>query len=373
MALMTANRSARRPPGLSLGSPLGIPVLLSPSAVFLVLIATVSVAGHAELVRSSAAARLGVGVAAAVLLAGSILLHELGHAAVAGAMGIPTRRITLFVLGGVAEMEREPDTAGKEYLVSVAGPLVSLLLGGVGIVALELTSGAWAGVLFGYVAFMNGILAVFNLLPGLPLDGGRVLRAAVWKLHGDKDTATRVAARAGMGLGVVLGGAALLLLSIGDGAGVITVTLIALFVFTGARASLAQAAVAARLPSVAVRDLVRPALEVPADLPLAEALRRAEEETSRLVVVDAAGAPAAVLSAAAVEAVPVARRPWVTVGSVSRTLTPELTLDLSLDGAAVVERVREHPASEYLVVDAAGVTVGVLTARDVTRRLAARR
>ncbi|HVE98219.1 MAG TPA: M50 family metallopeptidase [Mycobacteriales bacterium] len=365
---MTATRSEPRAAGLSLGRPLGIPVLLSPSVLVLAVIVTAQVAEHPELARSSGTFRFGIGLLAAVFLATSILLHELGHSAIALALGIPIKRITLFVFGGVAEITREPDTAAKEYLVSIAGPLVSLTLGALGLVAMDLTSGAGPGVLFGYLAFINLLLGFFNLLPGLPLDGGRVLRAGVWQAHGDRNTATRVAARSGMGVGVLLGGLGAYALSTGDGAAVITL-LIALFIFTGARTSLTQAAVARRLPQVRVRDLVEPALEVPADLPLAEALRRAQEAQRRLLVVDADGIPAAVISAPAVEAVPAHRRPWVTVGSVSRSLSPELTLPVDLAGEDLLTALRDHPASEYLVVEGDGSPVGVLAARDVVRRL----
>lgn len=365
---VSAGPTERSPLGLSLGRPLGIPVLLSPSVVVLAVVVTAQVADHPDLARSSAALRVGIGLVAALFLAGSILLHELGHSAVALALGIPIRRITLFVFGGVAEITREPDTAAKEYLVSVAGPLVSLTLGGIGIVATEVTSGPGAGVLFGYLAFINLLLGFFNLLPGLPLDGGRVLRAGVWQVRGDRNTGTRVAARTGMGVGVLLGAAGVYAIVKGDAASVITL-LIAAFIYGGARTSLGQAAMGRRVEGVVVRDLVRPALEVPADLPLAEALRRAEQCDERVLVVDAEGRPAAVLSSGAVEAVPTERRPWVTVGSVSRTLGPDLVLDLDAQGEDVVSALRDSPTSDFLVVDSTGEPVGVLAARDVVRRL----
>ncbi|HVE64356.1 MAG TPA: site-2 protease family protein [Mycobacteriales bacterium] len=366
---MSPARAEARAPGLFIGRPLGIPVFLSPSVLLLAVLVTVQIADHPDLAARSGTARAAVGLVAAVLLALSILLHELGHSAVALAMGIPIRRITLFLFGGIAEITREPDTAAKEYLVSIAGPLVSLTLGGLGLVALELTSGPEAAVLFGYAAFINVALGVFNLLPGLPLDGGRVLRAAVWQARGDRLVATRVAARSGMVLGVLLGGAGLIAIVTGDGLSIFTL-LIAYFIYSGARASLAQSGVARLVPSLDVRSLTRPVLPVTADLPLAEALRRAAVDERRLLVVDAEGTPSAVISSAAVAAVPTDRRPWVSVGSVSRRLVTGLVLDSRLEGEAVLSALRSTPASEYLVVDDEGGVVGVLAARDVARRLA---
>ncbi len=367
--VVSAARTEARASGLFIGRPLGIPVYLSPSVVLLAALVTVQIADHPDIASRSGAVRITVGISAAVLLALSILLHELGHSAVALAMGIPIRRITLFLFGGIAEITREPDTAAKEYLVSIAGPLVSLTLGGLGLAALELTSGPEAAVLCGYVAFINLLLGFFNLLPGLPLDGGRILRAAVWQVRGDRLVATRFAARAGMTIAVLLGAAGAYAVSTGDATSVVTL-LLAFFIFSGARASLAQSAVARRLPALDVRSLTRPALSVTADLPLAEALRRAAVDQRRLLVVDAEGLPSAVLSSEAVDAVPTERRPWVSVGSVSRRLVQGLVLDSRLEGEAVLSALRSTPASEYLVVDEDGGVVGVLATRDVVRRLA---
>ena len=371
MDRVTATRAERRS-GLFIGRPLGIPVYLSPTVLVLTVLVTSNIASHRALAGSSPTARFGVGLVAAVLLALSILLHELGHSAVALALGIPIRRITLFLFGGVAEITREPDTAAKEFLVSFAGPVVSLSLaaiGGLGYQYLDSTPHLGLLVLAEYLLFINGLLFLFNMLPGLPLDGGRLLRAAVWQVRKDRDSGTRAAARSGMALAVILGGLGVVGLMSRDGYAIFTVV-IALFMYNGAKVTLAQAAVAGRMPSLVLRALAKPALCVTADLPLAEALRRAAVDDLRLLVVDSAGTPSAVLSTAAVDAVPPERRPWVSVGSVSRSLVQGLVLDARLEGEAVLSALRSTPASEYLVVDDDGGVVGVLATRDVVRRLA---
>jgi CBS domain-containing protein len=154
---------------------------------------------------------------------------------------------------------------------------------------------------------------------------------------------------------------------------VLLASLLAAFIWVGATQSLSAATVSARTPAVEIGSLVRPTLSVPPDLPVAEALRRAWSGHLRaLVVVDATGAPRALVSEAHVMAVPEARRPWTTVADVARPLEPGLVLADSLSGAEVIEAFRATPASEYLVVGRDGRPVGVLAAADVARILQGR-
>jgi Zn-dependent protease len=149
-----------------------------------------------------------MGITAALGLFASLLLHELCHAAVARTYGIPIRGITLFIFGGVAEMDDEPKSAKAEFLMAGAGPLCSVLLGVVlALVASLGTQVRWPETVIGvlsYLAWINFLVAGFNLLPGFPLDGGRILRAALWQIKGDLRWATRIAAGLGTGLGILL-------------------------------------------------------------------------------------------------------------------------------------------------------------------------
>jgi Zn-dependent protease/predicted transcriptional regulator len=131
---------------------------------------------------------------AALLLFVSVLLHELAHSLVARARGLPVKSITLFIFGGVSNIEREPGSPGVEFQVAVVGPLTSLLIGGLAyllLLALGKNTTPLAAIL-AYLAFSNILLGVFNLIPGFPLDGGRVLRSIVWKINGNLRRATRV-------------------------------------------------------------------------------------------------------------------------------------------------------------------------------------
>jgi len=375
---MSAPQQSGRPAGsgVPIGRFFGVPVYLAPSWVFIALIITIS---YAELVQSrvddiSQAGAYAVSFGFAVLLALSLLAHELGHTAVSLAFGMPVRRVVIFLLGGVSEIEKEPERPAEEYLVAIAGPLVSLLLAGLGAVLLPAADrGSVARVVLGLLVWSNLLVAAFNLLPGLPLDGGRLLRAGVWRYSQSRLTGTRAAAWGGRVVaGLVLLGAGLTV-EPGGGLGVgnlILAFLLAMFIWVGASQSLAAATVTSRLPRLRIGDLVRPALEVPPDLPIAEALRRAWETRLRaLVVVDGTGRPRAIVSEAHVMAVPENRRPWTPVADVARPLEPGLTLPDMLAGEALLDAFRQAPASEYLVVGRDGHTVGVLSAIDVARVL----
>jgi len=149
-----------------------------------------------------------MGAAGAIGFFVSLILHELSHSLVARREGLPIRGITLFIFGGVAHMEEEPASARTELLMAIAGPIASVVVG-VAFYALYLAGGS-AGVpehfldIPYYLALINVILAGFNLIPAFPLDGGRVLRAALWRWKGDIRWATRLAARAGSGFGLAL-------------------------------------------------------------------------------------------------------------------------------------------------------------------------
>jgi Zn-dependent protease/CBS domain-containing protein len=367
-----------RPPGtgLPVGRFFGVPVYLAPSWLIIAVIITISysdfVARTVSGIGQSGAYLVAFGFA--VLLAVSLLAHELGHTAVSLAFGMQVRRVVIFLLGGVSEIEKEPTQPAQEYLIAIAGPLVSLLLAGLAAVPLPLTDeGSVVRIVLHLLVWSNLAVAIFNLLPGLPLDGGRLVRAAVWHLSHSRLTGTRAAAWGGRGIAVLVLVGAVLLIRPEDSfwfGNILLASLLAAFIWIGATQSLAAATLSSRLPTLQVAALVRPSLEVPSDLPLAEAVRRAWDTGVRaLVVVDAAGRPRALVSETHVMAVPQDRRPWTTVSDVARPLEPGLVLSDSLEGEGLVEAFRRMPASEYLVVGRDGHTVGVLAATDVAQVL----
>lgn len=231
-------------PSVRLGRIAGIPVAAHWSAiVFPLLVAQIlgtTVLPHAAK-NASPAAQWTVAVAVAAALVGCLVMHELAHAIVARRRGHAVDGITLWMLGGVTTVRGEADNPRGDFAVAIAGPATSMLCGGASaLVALLLaTIGAPAVVVAGttWLAFANGVLAAFNLLPGAPLDGGRVLRAAIWWRTGDRRRAEERAARAGRTTGlmlIALGGMALL--ALGDIVGGLWLALIGWFLLTAAQA-----------------------------------------------------------------------------------------------------------------------------------------
>ncbi len=363
-------------PGLRMGRPFGIPVYVSWTWLIVAAFITISFRPTfaVYLPEFTTFATYAVALLFAVLLYASVLLHELAHCVVALRFGLPVRRIVLYMLGGVSEIEREPDTPSREFLVAVAGPLVSLGLGGLGALlnAFIVPDSGIVKVLTVQLMAANLIVGVFNLVPGLPLDGGRILRAAVWKVTHNAGAGTMVAAWVGRGLAVVLV-AWPLLTSLMTGQSVDSTFLVwsivlALFIWMGASQSLRVARVRARLPQVRARVLARRALPVTAEVPLSEALRRATDAgAGAMVVVDHEGRPVAIVNEAAVNATPHQRRPWVNVGSLARSLEPALVLGADLEGESLLDAMRGTPAAEYLLVERGGEIYGVLVTSDVNK------
>jgi len=146
-------------------------------------------------------------IAGAIGLLLSIVVHEFAHSVVARRFGIPMRGITLFIFGGVAEMGDEPPSAKSEFLMAIAGPLTSFAVAGCSYLAAQALSAAGAVAIapvFAYLAWINGLLGLFNLVPAYPLDGGRVLRSAIWAKKHDIVAATRIASRIGSAFGILL-------------------------------------------------------------------------------------------------------------------------------------------------------------------------
>ncbi|HCU91366.1 MAG TPA: hypothetical protein DHU96_00815, partial [Actinobacteria bacterium] len=191
----------------------------------------------------STTAYWAVAIPGALLFVLALLAHELAHAFVARRAGVPVRSITLWALGGVSELGGEPPTARADLRIAAAGPATSLLAGGVfwGLaVLLDLAAGPAIGVAaLGWLAIMNVLLAAFNLLPGAPLDGGRILRAALWMHHGDRSRAARTAAGAGRIVGGILVGLGLAELWIWSSLGGLWLMLIGFFLITAASAEAA--------------------------------------------------------------------------------------------------------------------------------------
>lgn len=200
------------------------------------------------------------GLVAALLLFASVLLHELAHALVALRHGIPVGGITLHIFGGVSQLDSEPETPRAELLIAIVGPLMSFALAGLAHALGRVLGGApWAEALAGYLAVVNLVVGVFNLVPAFPLDGGRVLRAALWAWNGRLDSATRVASRVGSALALLMIAVGLSRALSGDVTAGLWFALIGLFLHQAARASYAMVRVRTRLHGITVADVMNTA------------------------------------------------------------------------------------------------------------------
>ncbi|MBI3925346.1 MAG: site-2 protease family protein [Armatimonadetes bacterium] len=247
---------------MRLGTILGIPIRVDVSWSLVFLLMTLALARGLFpqwVPGQTAAAYLLMGAAASIALFACIVLHELAHAVVGRRYGMKFDDIVLFMFGGVARLRTEPISPRAEIMMAVAGPLMSaaLALGfWSGAAMLPNASPALTGIL-GYLAFLNTALVLFNLVPGFPLDGGRIFRAGVWHFTGDFRKATRWATLTGRAIGLVLIALGLFDLLTGRGSGLWTM-LVGWFLFAAARASDHQSRLEATLKDVPVRTVMNP-------------------------------------------------------------------------------------------------------------------
>ena len=320
-----------------------------------------------------------VAVAFAVLLSLATLVHELAHALTARALGYPVQRVVLQFLGGVTLFERRRDSALSEAAIAAAGPAATFLVAGLSYGMLRLVDPhglpatlAWA------LTWANLVIGIYNSLPGLPLDGGNVLRCLIWAMTGSERRGTEVAAWSGRLLAVATLLIPLWLISSGavesDLVLIVVAALLASMLWNGASAQLRAATMRDRVATLTAATLARRAVPVDRDLPLGEAIRRAAlAGAGALVVVDSRGVPVGIGQQDAIAAVPEQRRPWITVGSVARPLDGTGVIPRDLAGTDLVAEVVRSGREELLVVDEHGLVFGVLVVADLDAALRDRR
>ena len=316
------------------------------------------------------------GAVATGLFLGSLLAHEVGHALVARRAGLRVRGITLWMLGGVAQLEDEPASPRDDLRVAIVGPAVSLALAvGFGVSAVGLAAlGAptLAVAVLGWLAVGNVALAVFNLIPAAPLDGGRVLRALLWRRHGNRTRAAVTAATAGQVAGGILIAYGLLGVVTGWGIGTLWTVLIGWFLVGAARQEREQTVARHGLLGVRVGDIMTPTRVLAPAWFTVDALLRDQAAAWHPAGAPAAlplrsfdGQPAGVVTVAALESVPPAERHLVRAG------------DVAVPAWAVAVTGPDEPVSGLLgrlrggagiaVVIAGGELVGVVTQADIVR------
>jgi Zn-dependent protease len=360
--------------------------------IFFFLILTMSQRYGETLGESSTAAEpFGLAVASAVGFFGSIVLHELGHAFSALRRGIGITSIQLWIFGGVARMDRETDSPGTEFEVAVAGPLVTLaivivssLIGiavaGAGefghVLRLGLEFHTAAGVsgivsMLAWLAAINALVLVFNLLPAYPMDGGRIARSIVWWRTGDRNLATRYAANLGRVFAYLFIGGGLLLLATGDVFGGVWLALIGMVINGAARGAAMQTALSTRIGDVLVADVMdREPVAIPGEISIEKAL---DEYFLRyrwpwFPVVDAAHRFLGLLERDRADEVPEISRASSHVSDlVDHDIGLFIRDDTPLDSLLANQNLRRLGA--LMAVDADGRLSGVITVEQVGRAL----
>lgn len=318
-----------------------------------------------------------VAAVTAVAFLASLLAHEMAHAVVARSLGMPVEGITLWMFGGVSRLGGDAPDARSELRMAVVGPLTSLALGIVMIVlavALAAVDAPWIAVdAIAWLGVMNVALAVFNMLPAFPLDGGRVLRAALWMRSGDKRRATRVASGAGVAFGYGLMALGAVSFVGGMGVGGVWLLFLGWIVLEAARAELAGFEMRMLLGDTRVAEVMTPdPVTVPTGLTV-DALAHdyvARHRCSAFPVVRGDGAPVGLVSLSGVREVPEAARSTTVVDDVARPIAQVVTARPDERVVDVMGRFTPGTGRRALVLDDQGHTVGIVTSSDIERALA---
>jgi len=362
--------------GIRIGQILGIPIYLHPSWFIIFALITVSLATQFanQHPRWSQAQHWSLGVLTSLLFFGSVLFHELSHSVVALHYRIPVASITLFVFGGVARIGREPSRALQEFNIAVAGPVSSYMLAaGFWLLGRIFPASEMLTALAGWLAQINAGLATFNLAPGFPLDGGRILRALVWGRTGDYARATRVASRGGQLLAYVLIVAGIWQSLTSNFVGGLWLAFIGWFLLTAAQESFAQVAIRGALEGLRAADIM--SLELPA-VGRATSLEGYVHEMlrtgRRCHLVMEAGELQGLMTVHALNRVP--REDWA-VTSVQAAMLPRAQIRLAAPEEpvlALLERMQSEDINQMPVVadsgsPEAGRVVGIVTRDSILR------
>jgi Zn-dependent protease/CBS domain-containing protein len=368
------------PGSLRIGKIAGISIEVHASWLIIFALLTYSLATGwfvpARVPQISVAQAYLFGAVGALLLFASVVAHELAHALVAQARGLPVKSITLFVFGGVSNLEREPRSAGVEFQMALVGPLTSLAIGALFWPLGNLVDpiSPALGALLVYVGFTNFLLGAFNLIPGFPLDGGRILRSTIWQATGSVSAATRWAAGVGQGIAYLFIMGGLWLLFAGYVVDGLWIGLVGWFLLTAAQAEVSHAQLEAMFRGVTVGQVMTPA---PASAPPDISMRELVDEYmlphgQRLVPVIQQGQLVGLVTLREIQRVP--REQWADT-LVSRAMVPRAALHVAAPAqpiADVLPVLVDQNINQLPVVEN-GRLVGILSRDAILRMLEVRR
>lgn len=354
----------------------GIPIYIDVSWFVVALLISWSLADNlfpSSLPERSAAFYWSLGAATTLALFASIIIHELAHALVARRFAVPIRGITLFIFGGVAEMEKEPPSAQAEFLVAIAGPIASVL---VGVATFGLSSvfsnALGASTALSFIAGLNFLLVVFNMIPAFPLDGGRVLRSVLWHFRQDLPWATKVTSSIGSAFGFVLIGVGLYRLVFGrDFIGGLWSFMIGMFLRNAAQMSYRQLMMRRGLEGEPVaRFMITDPVTVSRSIPVSDLVESYiyKHHFKMFPVVDD-GRLLGCVNTRAVKELPQAEWARQSVGSIIEPCSPDNTVSPNDDAMKALAKMSRSGASRLMVVDGERL-MGILALKDLLKFLA---
>ncbi|NCS25030.1 MAG: site-2 protease family protein [Microcystis aeruginosa BS13-02] len=351
---------------IRVGNLFGIPFYINPSWFFVLGLITLTYGGElSQFPQLTGIMPWLLGFLAAILLFASVVAHELGHSFVAIAQGIEVKSITLFLFGGLATLGRESKTPLEAFLVAIAGPLVSLLLFGIFlIIGLNISLNAPMAAILSLLAYINLALGLFNLIPGLPLDGGNILKAIVWQVTGNPNKGVLFASRFGQFFGwlaIVIG--ALSILGITQ-FGSFWTLLIGIFLLQNAGFSAQSAKVQDFLSRYSAKDVISPnSPVVPINLTLRDFANNyviGKQQWSKFIVTDSEGKLLGVVNVEDLKTIPTSQWTEVNIGRLLQT-SESLKLVLSHTSLLDVVKILEgENLSQVTVVEENGTVLGLI-------------
>lgn len=361
--------------GLPLGRAFGIPIYLHASWFIIFLLITLSLRTQFTSMHPgwTPAQHWTLGIVTSLLFFGSVVFHELSHSVVAKHYRIPVESITLFVFGGLSRIQKEPEKPSQEFNIALAGPLSSLFLAGCfWLIARYLHGNEMVVAAAQWLAEINFILAVFNLLPGFPLDGGRIFRGIAWAVTGDFTRSTRMASTAGKAIGYLMIFVGIWQALNGNWVGGLWTAFIGWFLLSAAQESFAQLTIRHSLNGVLAGDIMsRDIPTVSRDISLDDYVHEVLRTGHQYHVVTGAGRPVGLIALAVVRSVP--RSEWTntSVQAVMQPLDKIPAAAPNEPATAILERMQQEEIGQIPVVSE-GQIVGIIGRDTILRALQTR-
>lgn len=366
-------------PGIKLGRIGGVPVYLSSSWFIITAVITFSVG--MQLARGGVIPPLNaylMGLSCAVAIAVAVLIHEVAHAMTARAFKWPDAHIVLTLMGGHTQFGSFKAKPGASLWVALSGPLSNFVLAGLGWLVMEnIQLGVYPNLLLDFFVYANLLLGAFNALPGLPLDGGRLVESIVWKATGSQFKGTIASCWVGrvIAVGIVFYFVVLPFLR-GQQPEIITVVvgiMVAMFMWQATTQLIGHSKMMLNLPTVIASDLMSPASAMVSHAMVSDVLSRKAARGGEIILVDPKGMPVGVIDAQALAKVDPTQGGNVPALAVSRALGQGAIVAEESDGRALIDYLASVESAEYAVISASGHVVGLLHQREIIKAVTGRR